>query len=671
MAIPEKLSITEGQYAALQAACDALIPALEAPAGQDEAFWAATATENKVPDSILEAMVAQNPADQKEFVQLLGLLESGFMMGLVGGGFKKFRSQPKEKQEAILIKWSESRIGKLRKAFGTLKKLVCFIHYGSSPLDGKGQAGNPAWKGMDYPGPLDVTPGKRPNITPVWAKDGESIHCQTLIIGSGAGGGLAAGMLAEAGEDVVLLDKGPFMAGADFTMQEAEMIGKTYDRKGALSTQDGGATVFAGSCLGGGTTINWTGAFPTPAHVLEEWDRQYGLEFVRSKTYKDGVNTVMKAFSVNSDHSPHNFQNEALVRGSERIGQQANVIQRNVSGCDADNCESCGYCGLGCRRGTKQGTLRTWIERAADKGSRIMVQSEALRLKVLGGKVEWVEVQQIQLDGSAVAFRIHPQKVIVAAGSVQTPALLLRSGLSHPMLGQRLYFHPTLAVSADYDEPSRPWLGTMMSAVNKSGLFKDGNFGYWIETPPIHAGLAALGLPWKSGHQHKTDMARMANMANFIVLVRDKFGGKVTVDKKGNAVVHYQLHPYDRNHMIQGIRDAFKIHRAAGAKEILVPTNKGARYNVEKSKLSMDGFLDRLPTMGWKTNQFNLYTAHQMGTCSMGKDAGQHPLDLNGRFRGVDNLYVADGSAMPSSAGINPMISIMALTHHTIQQMIG
>jgi len=669
MPIPEKLSITEGQRAALEAACDAFIPPLEAPEGGDEAFWAASASQNKVADGILEVIAIQNPAEQKEFVQLLSMLENAFLMGLVGGGFKKFRSQPRENQESILQKWADSKIGKLRKAFGTLKKLTCFIHYGSSPVDRSGQDGNPAWKGMDYPGPLAIEPGPRPQIQPVWTTEGENLHCQTLVIGSGAGGGLAAGMLAEAGEDVVLLDKGPFMAGADFTMQEAEMIGKTYDMSGALSTEDGGTTVFAGSCLGGGTTINWTGSFPTPAHVLEEWDRHYGLEFVRSKAYKDGVATVMEAFSVNTDHSPHNFQNDALVRGSERIGQQASVIHRNVSGCSSDG-KDCGFCSLGCRRGSKRGTLRTWIQRAADKGARILVQSEALRLVVLKGKVEYVEVQQVHLDGRKVSFKIHPQKVIVAAGSVQTPALLLRSGLSHPMLGQRLYFHPTLAVAADYQTPSRPWFGTMMSAVNKTGLHQDGNYGYWIETPPIHAGLAALALPWKSASQHKQDLAQMVNMASFIVLVRDKFGGKVTVDKKGNAVVHYNLHPYDRKHMIAGIRDAFKIHRAAGAKEILVPTNMGARYNVEKSKLSMDGFLDRLPQMGWKTNQFNLFTAHQMGTCSMGKDADQHPLDLDGRFRGVDNLYVADGSAMPSSAGINPMISIMALAHHTIQSMI-
>ncbi len=669
-----KLPVSDGQYQALKAVCDALIPALPTPEGGDPAFWSTKASDLEVPDRILEVIALQNPADQAEFQKLLSLFENGFVMGFLGGGFKKFRSQPRERQEKTLLKWSDSRLGKLRKAFGTLRKLTCFLHYGSTPNSGGSPNSilptNPMWSAMDYAGPLNVPPGDKPKIRTLILDREQELTCQTVVIGSGAGGGLAAGMLAEAGEDVIIVDKGPFMAGADFTMQEAEMIARTYDRGGTMSSEDGSTTVFAGSCLGGGTTINWTGSFPTPEHVLDEWDREHGLGFVNGKTYRDGVDTVMEAFSVNGDNSPHNFQNEALVRGSKKIGQEVSVILRNVQGCQVDGCKSCGYCGMGCRRGAKQGTLRTWIQRAVDKGARVMVETEAQKIVVEGGKAVGVEVAQKMSDGTLKKIRIKADQVVVAAGSVQTPALLLRSGLSHPKLGHNLFLHPVLGVPAQYEESVYPWFGTMMSAVNKTGLRADGNYGFWIETPPIHAGLAALALPWKGGLQHKKDMLRGAKMASFIVLVRDKFGGKVTVDKFGNPQVHYQLNPYDLKHMMLGLRDAFKIHRAAGAQEILLPHNHRATYSPGKTKISMEAFLDQMPRMGWKANQFNLFTAHQMGTCGMGKHELMHPVTPEGRFRGVDNLIIADGSAMPSSAGINPMISIMAMTHHTIAGLI-
>lgn len=666
-----KLQVSDGQYQALQAACDALIPDLPTPEGGDPNFWGTKASDLEVADRILEVLAIQNPGDQAEFKQLLGLMENAFLMGILGGGFKKFKAQPREKQEKILYKWSQSRMASMRKAFGTLKKLSCFIHYGSSPHEGKDGPTNPVWKAMDYAGPLNIPAGEKPKIRTLILDRDQELTCQTVVIGSGAGGGLAAGMLAEAGEDVIIVEKGPFMAGEDFTMQEAEMIGKTYDRSGALTSQDGGTTVFAGSCLGGGTSINWTGSFPTPEHVLDEWDREHGLEFVRGKTYRDGVESVMQAFTVNGDNSPHNYQNEALVRGSKQIGQEVAVILRNVNGCHVDGCQSCGYCGMGCRRGAKQGTLRTWIQRAVDKGVRVMVETEAQKIIVENGKAVALEVEQVLPNGKRTQIRIKADKFVVAAGSIQTPALLLRSGLTHPQLGRNLFFHPTIGVTAEYKESVYPWFGVMMSAVNKTGLKTTGNYGYWIETPPIHAGLAALAIPWQNARQHKEDMLRGARMGSFIVLVRDKYGGQVTVDKQGNAQVHYMLNPYDLNHMQQGIRDAFRIHRAAGAQEIFLPHNKRMTYSPGKTKISMEGFLDRMDKLSWKANRFNLFTAHQMGTCAMGKHEHLHPVGLDGRFRGVSNLIIADGSAMPSSAGINPMISIMGLTHHTISGLIG
>lgn len=663
---PPKLKLTPVQRKTLEAACNALVPSIEAQQGQNPQFWRTRATDHQVPDKILEVIAGQNPGDQKAFVQLINLLNNSLALGLTSGHARKFTRLSPEKQQRVLSKWGKSRVGKLRQAFHTLKNLTCFIHYGSSPANG-----NQAWRAMDYPGPLGLDAGPRPKLEVLVPTDEQVFTCDTVVIGSGAGGGMAAGMLAEAGEDVIVVEKGPYLTGAHLTMQEAEMIGLSYDRMGALSSKDGALTVFAGSCLGGGTTINWTGSFPTPDYVLEEWAQEHGLGFANSTGYAKGMQAVMDSLSVNSDNSSHNPQNDALWRGSKSLGQQVEVIQRNVDGCSKNGGKHCGYCGLGCREGHKRGTLRTWLERAAAKGARILAETEVKKILSQNGTVTGLEAVYQKPGEQARNIQVRAKRVIVAAGAIQTPALLLRSGLNNPGLGKHLYFHPTFGVLGEYNDPVRPWYGVMMSAVNKAGMRSDGNYGHWIETPPVHPGMAAAGMPWHTPKQHKADMLKMSRTATFVVLTRDKFGGHVNTDKFGNAVVHYRLHPYDRQNMVRGIQEAARIHIAAGAKEVMIPHDKRLTYDTYRSKITPEQFVKSIPGLGWRHNRHNLYTAHQMGTCALGSDPNRHPCTPEGQFRGVKGLYIADGSGLPSAAGVNPMISIMGLAHHTIKNIIG
>ena len=152
-------------------------------------------------------------------------------------------------------------------------------------------------------------------------------------------------------------------------------------------------------------------------------------------------------------------------------------------------------------------------------------------------------------------------------------------------------------------------------------------------------------------------------MASFIVLTRDRFGGQVKVDKQGRAAVHYRLHEKDRVNMLAGIQAAWNLHQTAGAEEVVFPHNSRKTLLASQGKAEIDQFLSGMPGWGWKPNQFPLFTAHQMGTCAMGGDASRHPVDPSGAYRGVKGLYIADGSLMPTCAGINPMISIMGLAH--------
>lgn len=660
------LQVHPVQRAALEAACEALVPSLPAPEGGDIAYWASTAKDLDVAGQILEIIATQTPSEQQAFHQLLRLLESKVAGWWWGGYWERFRDMPLERRARVLRKWRDSRVNLLRKAYATLKKLTLFLHYGSH-RDGV----NPTWKLHGYPGAFGAEPGTKARIVPLEVQQDTELSCDVVVVGSGAGGGLAAGLLAEAGWDVMVLEKGPCLSGEDFTEREVEMIRRTYDRQGAFQTRNGGVTIFAGACLGGGTTINWTGAFPTPEYVLDEWAHDHGLGFATSGEYQRSMDHVMRDLRVNADNSFHNPQNQALWRGSEQLGEHVEVIARNVEGCTAHpGTHSCGYCGMGCRRGNKRGTLATYLQRAADKGARIIVGAEVQVLRQARGQVQAVEAYAWTGEGKRICLRVRTPCVVMAAGSIHSPAILMRSGIGHPALGRNLFFHPTVGVTGIYPEPMRPWLGPMMSAVNKHSTCLDGNYGFWVETPPVHPGVGAMALAWENPGQHKAALLRAAHMGTFIVLTRDRQGGRVTLDRTGHPAVDYALSRYDRDHMFSGMKKAFELHRAAGATEVLFPHATPRSYKFLSSKIAPEEWLGRMAKWGWRPNQYALFTAHQMGTCAMGGDP-RHPVDPSGKVRGVKGLYVADGSLLPSSAGINPMITIMALAHKVTSEILG
>lgn len=642
------ITMTPARRAALEAAVATFV---QAPGEAGTAHLQATV------DTVSDILNGTSEWEQKELGQLLDLLH-GKLPGLIWAGkARRFADLAPNDRVRLLQKWSKSRLGPLRKAFQSLKKLSLFVHYGIS-----GPASVPEWKVIGYPGPQDGTPVGPPDRIPLQsAQNGEELSCDVVVIGSGAGGGITAGILAEAGHSVIVLEKGPYVEGADFNQREVERIRDTYEKQGAMTSQDGGVGIFAGSCLGGGTTINWTACFTTPDYVRGEWAKQAGLGFTEGSTYEQHMVEVMASIGVNKFHSTRNGQNEALWRGVEQLGRQPGVIARNVRGCGGEGHQDCGYCGMGCRSGAKQGTMRTWLRRAVAQGARIYVHTHAERILQAGGKASGVAAVT-QLPGQPPRkFTIRAKRVVVAAGALHSPALLLRSGIDHVGVGRNLFFHPTVAVAGFYREPMEGWYGPMMTVVDRDGMQLDGNYGHWIETPPVHAGLAALALPWESPGQHRRDMERGAQMATFVVLTRDKFGGRVRVDKQGQPLVHYQLHPYDRAHMLHGIRTAFEIHRAAGAQEVVFPHFRHSRYNIATSKMAAQHYLGRMPQWGWQPNRFAMFTAHQMGTCSMGNDSRRHAFNPQGECYDLPGLFIADGSALPTCAGVNPMVSIMSL----------
>ncbi|OON67885.1 GMC family oxidoreductase [Hymenobacter sp. CRA2] len=643
------------------------LPAADAHAG----FLQGHGAERIRLELVAAAIEAQPERAQRQFRQLLALLDSRLLGLSWGGPLRPFGQLTAAERERLLQCWAQSPLPPLRQGFQALRKLLTFLYY----ADSVATAPNAAWAAAGYPGPLALTDGlvDTPRPLPTLQPDRDVTYsCEVLVIGSGAGGGVVAGELAAAGHDVLVLDKGPYCHGCDFNQREAEMIGKLYDGRGTLSTTDGGVTLLAGSCLGGGTTVNWAGSFRTPDYVLEEWAREHQAPHFTQPSFQASLDAVTAALHVNTDYARHNGQNQALLDGSQRLGQPTRLIPRNELGLDDSDqhFRGLGFSTFGDRYGIKQGTLNTYLKTAAAHGARLLPDTRVARITQEAGRATGAEALHTTAAGQAVRVTVRAKRVVVAGGAIQTPALLLRSGLHHPHLGQHLHLHPTVAVSGAYPWPIEPWYGPSMSVVNDSCTRLDGtNFGAKIETPPAHLGLMAMTLPWLSGAQHKQLMQQAAHLGSFIVLTRDRDGGRVRTDRHGQPLISYRLSDFDRRSMLAAVRTAAEIHVAAGAHTVFLPHGTLPTLQVQDGRIQNPAVLDGLPQLDWSPNRFGLYSAHQMSTCRMGGQRATHPVSPTGETYELRGLYVADGSAFPACSGVNPMLTIMALAHYTAQHL--
>ncbi len=663
------MTFTDKHRDILKVICDTFIPSTPIVMHDTEIqeFWNRKASDVQVAEAILSVMKSMPPEVQAEFKQVIELFNSTLFLGFTVGKFSSFQDLSFEKREEVLQKFSQHFLPPLRQIFNVLKKLTAFIYYGTS----FNEKDNPNWQALKYTipnSPLKIKDEKEQInsvIKPIEIYKDCVFECDILVIGSGAGGGVVAGELANAGFDVLVVEKGIYKHHTKFTNREAELTAELYDSKGLLATKDGSITIFAGSNLGGGTTVNWSGSLKTPDYILDEWAKEADLPFLLSAEYQKGFDAVMNVTNVNTDETIHNPQNQKLWEGSEKLGHLLKLMPRNVKGCLAHGTEECGYCSLGCRHDTKMSVTKTYLQQAYNKGTRFLTEVEIDKITIENGKATGVVGTYYGL-GNPKNITIKAKKVVVSSGAIYTPVLLQKSGLQHKEIGRNLYLHPTSVVSGIYDEKIESWKGVMMSAINDEFSRMSGNFGFKIETPPVHAGLFGLGMPWKSAQQHKELMLKAYQTAHFVILTRDKFGGTVKANRYGRAEIQYKLHDFDKKHLLKGFEEAIKIHLAAGATEAFIPHNKLTAY---KKHDSLTNLTETINNLSWTPNSFGLFSAHQMGTCRMGANPKTHAVSATGETHEVKNLYVADASLFPRCSGVNPMLSVQALAYWVAGQI--
>jgi choline dehydrogenase-like flavoprotein len=635
--------LQERELRTLKALADALLP-------PDASEWRASTAERAV--GYLRFL---SGGELRKVRLLLRLLETP-APGLLLAGRRRhaaFSDLSLDERSNVLHALAAARFPQVRIAFEGFKRLIAIAYYADAPPDRL----NPVWRQLDYPGP--AAPGHRDAqrlaAPPVAAET--TLDCDCVIVGSGAGGGVVAGELAGRGWDVVVVEQGPEASETDFNQREVATLNRIYLDGGLASTSDRGVSILAGRCLGGGTVVNFTTSLRTPDLIRRQWEDTTGSPMFAADSFNAALDTVSERLHVNTLHNRRSRRDELLELGLRSLGWHVAPMPRNVLDCTQD--DVCGFCGLGCVRSAKQSMAKTYLQDAAAHGTRLIVDCTAWRVLMAGNKATGI----VGRTATGESLAVRARAVVVAAGALNSPALLLRSGIRNKGIGHNLHLHPVTAVWGRFEEPVEPWSGTLQAVYSDQFADLDGGYGARFETSPVHPAYLALGTAWQSAQQFDARMRDLPYLSLIGILLRDRSAGRVRVDRHGRPAIQYALSRYDQHHVRTALIGAATILRAVGAQQISTSQYQSVTW---QSGQSLDEWIARADRVGYGVHDTIYGSWHQMGTCRIGHTVDS-AVDGYGEVHGVRNAFVADASLFPSACGVNPMLTIAALAHQVAQ----
>jgi choline dehydrogenase-like flavoprotein len=491
-------------------------------------------------------------------------------------------------------------------------------------------------------GSLPAPAGSLGDTTP--PDDGE--ECDVVIVGSGAGGAVAAATLAEAGLEVIVLEAGDAYNRDSYPSDQLEAIAALY-REGGLTIAEGRPPipVPVGRAVGGTTVVNSGTCFRAPDQVLDHWHRRYGVEWAHDLDPDFAeAEEFLRVTPLDPERMGRNGQ--LAMEGAKAIGASGGPISRN-----AGSCVQCSSCPYGCRIDAKRGMHVSYLPRAVAAGARIRAGVEARRVLLDGGRaigVRCVAGRAGGGNGSRRPYTVHARRaVIVAGGALGTPELLLRSGLGGHQAGRNLRIHPACWVGARYEEEVRGWEGVMQSYYvdqwEPQRVLLEATF-----TPLPFGGAWLLG----AGREHQEAMLRFGHLGSIGVHLSDESAGRVGFGGDGSLRVSYRLTDEDARRLVFGIARAAEVHFAAGAVEVYP--------NIGRVPVLRPQRLAEFEATSFKPSELRLEAFHPMGTARIAADPGEGVCAADGSVNGAAGLYVADASLFPTSVGVNPMMTVIA-----------
>lgn len=555
-------------------------------------------------------------------------------------------------------------------------------------------------QGFDFP--FILFPPLPPESAPVPA----TFETDVIVVGSGCTGAVVASVLSRSGLEVVVAEKGYHWKPNHLPMSEKDGMHHLFANGGVTLSDTGKMSVLAGSCFGGGGTVNWSASLKLQPHVRHEWATEHKLPYFTSAAFENDMDAVCETMGVGTHAIKHNLGNQMLLDGSRKLGFKSKPVPQNTGG----EAHECGYCTLGCGSCGKKGPTESWLPDAARHGARFIEGFQCEKVIFAEDKkqdgnaigVQGIWTSRDEHGGvSGKQYRrpitIYARRaVVVAAGALGGSALLLdRSRIQNAHLGKHLKLHPTDALFGVFDHDVRPWEGGILtSVVDEFENIDDSGYGTKLEGICMLPGFVLPLMQWRSSLDWKLHAAKMKRMAGWISLARDQGEGEVYADPtdKYRVRLKYDTARSDQKHIAIGLIALAKIAYIEGAREIHVGLPGIPAFErpgsissaIESHKTGEDGFeaglddpefkhwLSRLELFAVKglPTDASQVSAHQMGTCRMGTSPASGVVDPRGRVWNTSNLFVADTSVLPGSSGVNPMITGMAVARSIARGII-
>jgi choline dehydrogenase-like flavoprotein len=486
------------------------------------------------------------------------------------------------------------------------------------------------------------------------------LKADVCVIGSGAGGAVAAAELARQGWQVVLIEEGPYLIG-QFTNDEFVSQARMYRDGGYVLTENQTASIVQGRTLGGSTTVNWQTSLYPPDYVTGEWRDRFGLPgYALNEAMGAYVAEVHERLGVAPvPERLINENNQVLMRGGQRLGLHPEVLKNNNGG----KCIGLGRCGLGCPVNAKQSTFLTWIPDALSHGAVVVTNMRATQID--DGKIKTVRAEftpdayDEHPHDIIETMRISAPVVIVSAGAIEGPALLQRSDLGNDYVGRNLKLHPTSTIFAKFDQPIDMWNGPPQSVVIKDGHNQDDTgYGFWLEVAPFRPTLTAALMPF-SGSRQFEQLRDYRYFNAGIVLVRDGADGETDGRVQwswGRRKVEYRFTPGDGRNMLRGLKMLAEVQAAAGARELIFP------FGDMEKPVPVDTGTD----FGWileksfAPGHIAMGSAHPHGSIQAADDPARGAITPDFELYGHDNIFVMDASWIPTGLSVNPQITTMS-----------
>jgi len=573
--------------------------------------------------------ILSNYPDKSEIIQLKALF---FIFS-----FKVRTLLIRDQNIANLInKLQSSNVETLRKLGFSITAL--FGLSTARSLSGEGSV----YKYLDYPVYKNSKIKKRGNSIPK--------NLEVAVIGSGAGGGIAANLLNQKYE-VGIFDKGHFPNGE--TNNETFGYHNFYETNAIQQTRGYKVQLLAGMGIGGGTSINWTTSLRTPDNILSEWDAlTQQNNYFNSDSFNKSLDYICQNLNVDETNNKIPQKEIKLAQGLELNKTSYKIIPRNTKNND---CLESGFSTFGHSDDTINSSYKSWFSKDKFNEDNIYSNTQVKSLAISNGKATHVNVEH-----NGQSYSVAVKKVILASGSLNTPKILLNSGYKNKHLGQHLKLHPVSGVAGKFSELQNPWAGSMQGIYSDDNLFRKDNYGYLLEGLPMHPSLFFPFFP-----NNQDNFADFISSYNYwsgsIVLTSDTSSGSI-INKNPQHLWKYNLNNFDHGNLLHGIENLVKANFLAGAEEIMVATSPTMHWKRESNE-DIESFIGKVRKVRNEPFRILLGSAHQMGTARIHPNPSEGVVDLNGKVHGLENVYITDSSTFPRCSGVNPMITIQAMSH--------